>query len=114
MKETFKNLFDGIKKYSSFELYIWLGSLIFLFSSYYFNSLNHFTFCPLSLSGINYCPGCGLGKSVSAILHGKIQQSFNYHYMGIPALIIILIRIKSLIKFKANLEINNMKGENHE
>ncbi len=114
MKEALKNFLIGISKYFSFELSIWIGSLIFLFFSYHINSTDHFTICPLSISGIKYCPGCGLGKSISAILNGQILQSFNYHYLGVPAIIIILIRIKSLISFKANLRKNNLKGENHE
>lgn len=114
MKQSLKKLFNVLIDNFNLELLIWLTSLIFLFFSYRTNSSEHFTICPLSLSGIKYCPGCGLGRSVSAILNGNIQQSFYYHYLGIPALIIILFRIKSLITFKANLRKNNLKGENYE
>jgi len=109
-----KNLFSTHRESYNLELLIWIGSLIFLFFSYHSDSSYHFTICPLSLSGIKYCPGCGLGKSISALLNGDFRQSLQYHYLGIPALIIILMRIKSLITFKANLRKNNLKGESYE
>ena len=29
------------------------------------------------------CPGCGLTRSVSSILHGDVLKSWNYHPLGI-------------------------------
>jgi hypothetical protein len=50
--------------------------------------------------GIDNCPGCGLGKSISMIFHGDIIGSFNTHPLGIPALLLIVKRIYQLIKNK--------------
>ena len=42
------------------------------------------TICPIYLSlGIG-CPGCGITRSFSCLLHGHIAQSINYHPLGIP------------------------------
>lgn len=45
--------------------------------------------CPFyRLTGL-YCPGCGSGRAVQALLHGNFLQSFLYHpllyLLGIPA-----------------------------
>ncbi|MBE7178788.1 MAG: DUF2752 domain-containing protein [Mucilaginibacter polytrichastri] len=52
----------------------------------------HFSFCIFSHLGI-LCPGCGLGRSVSQILHGQISSSLNAHLLGLPALMLLLHRI---------------------
>jgi hypothetical protein len=56
-------------------------------------SSSHFTLCPLKLSGISWCPGCGLGHSISFLFHGDLKSSVHAHWLGIPALIIISRRI---------------------
>ena len=48
-------------------------------------------------SGIEHCPGCGLGHSINHALHARFAQSVDAHLMGIPALIIIFHRITQLI-----------------
>jgi Protein of unknown function (DUF2752) len=48
--------------------------------------------------GITWCPGCGLGHSIAFLLHGDIRNSFHAHWLGIPALVIILYRIYDLVK----------------
>lgn len=58
----------------------------------------HFTLCPLKLMGFNWCPGCGLGHSIAYLLHGDVYHSFHAHWLGIPALLIILHRIYILFK----------------
>jgi len=47
--------------------------------------------------GITWCPGCGLGHSIAFLLHGDLRNSFHAHWLGVPALIIILYRIFDLI-----------------
>lgn len=79
-----------------FELLVWLTALIGLaFSN---PALHHYTFCPLSNLGIAWCPGCGLGRSVSSLFHLDLIGSFKYHWFGIPALFILLNRIWQLSK----------------
>lgn len=80
------------------EALIWISALLYLA---FFNDPfhQHFTVCPLSNAGFEYCPGCGLGNSISLLLNGYFVESFNAHILGFPAVIIILYRIFSLIKF---------------
>jgi len=48
--------------------------------------------------GITWCPGCGLGHSIAFLLHGDIRNSFHAHWLGVPALVIIVYRIVDLIR----------------
>ncbi|RFZ83506.1 DUF2752 domain-containing protein [Mucilaginibacter terrenus] len=61
---------------------------------------SHFSLCPLKLLGFGWCPGCGLGHSISYLFRGDVRGSFHAHWLGIPAVAIILYRIYSLIKRK--------------
>lgn len=76
------------------ELFIWLSALILLGLSK--PGDHHFTLCPLSNLGILWCPGCGLGRSISSLLHFDLNGSFQNHWFGIPALFILLHRIGQL------------------
>jgi len=39
------------------------------------------------------CPGCGLTRSIVAIVHGRIKSSFNYHCLGIITLFYMILQI---------------------
>jgi len=69
---------------------------------------HHFSLCPLANLGITWCPGCGLGRSITALFHGDVSASFSHHWFGIPALILICYRIYQLTKqlFNKQKEIN--------
>lgn len=100
-------------KLLSLEGIVWLVSLIYL-ATLSNSTEQHFTICPLSNLGFEHCPGCGLGKSVSLILHGHFIESFDFHWLGIPALLIIVYRISQLIRNNFNLYFKPInKGENH-
>jgi hypothetical protein len=89
-----KKLFDRY-----FELVFWVTGLICLaFTNP--GSQSHFTLCPLKLLGFKWCPGCGLGHSISFLFHGNIKSSLHAHWLGIPALGIILYRIYVLAKLR--------------
>jgi Protein of unknown function (DUF2752) len=79
------------------ELIIWCCALIYLA---FINNpgTEHFTICPFKNLGIDFCPGCGLGNSISFMLHGDIKSSFAVHPFGIAALIILVLRIITLFK----------------
>ena len=79
----------------NFELLFWIAALIALAIADP-ASPSHYTLCPLKLMGITWCPGCGLGHSIAWLLHGDIKNSFHAHWIGIPALVIILYRVVGL------------------
>lgn len=82
------------------ELIFWITALVLLgLAEPQLNGHeHHFTLCPLASMGIDWCPGCGIGRSLTQLLHGNIAESFKLHWFGIPALLIIIYRIVVLIK----------------
>ncbi len=81
-----------------FELTVWIGALIYLalLNPY---EIHHFSLCPLKNFGFDFCPGCGLGLSISYLFHFEFVKSFQTHLIGSFALVIIIYRIFCLIKF---------------
>jgi len=89
-----KRLFDRY-----FELVFWIAGLICLaFTNP--NGQAHFSLCPLKLLGFKWCPGCGLGHSISFLFRGDIRSSLQAHWLGIPALVIIVYRICVLARLR--------------
>jgi len=69
------NIIKHFKKYD-FEALFWITAMAFLtFINPY--TPKHLDLCLFSLVGIENCPGCGLGKSISMIFHGDLVASFN-------------------------------------
>jgi len=85
------------------EGFIWIAAL-FYFAFFVNPSETHFTICPLAYAGFEHCPGCGLVISISLLFNGYFSDSFNAHILGIPALLIIIHRIYSIIKFNLKKE----------
>ena len=77
------------------ELVIWIAALVML--AFTTPSEHHLTLCPLSNLGFKYCPGCGLGRSISYLFRGDLKASFQMHPLGIFALGIIGYRIIQII-----------------
>ena len=88
-----------IKKsfFSYFELSVWVGGLLWLALMNPAAEV-HFSLCIFKWIGLSFCPGCGLGHSISWLFHGKLQQSLNAHPLGIFAVVVLLFRIFTLIK----------------
>lgn len=85
------------------ELIVWVGAIT-IFSVSYPKTINHFTLCPIENLGFLWCPGCGLGRSISYLLHGDLKLSVEQHWFGIPAFCILIFRIVQLFKkFALNL-----------
>lgn len=80
-----------------FELICWLSALTALALMSPAND-PHYSLCIFKIAGIDFCPGCGLGHSISHIFHGDLQASFSSHPLGIFALIVILFRIYKLLQ----------------
>lgn len=93
---TFQNIFILFKSVG-LETSIWISSLLYL--AFINNPAEaHFSICPFHLLGFGFCPGCGLGNSISYIFHGEILKSFSVHPLGLFALIVLITRIIHLIK----------------
>ena len=86
------------------ELAFWLVALVLLAIAN--PTEHHFTLCPLANLGFDWCPGCGLGRSITALFHGDINASFAQHWFGIPALLLIAYRIYQLTNQLFTKEIN--------
>ncbi|WP_430300559.1 DUF2752 domain-containing protein [Rapidithrix thailandica] len=91
--------------YHHLELLFWSGGLIVLFILPIGES--HFSICPFYHLGFDFCPGCGLGRSLHYLLHFDLKTSFEHHPLGIFAVIIIIQRIITLLK-------NNFKYKPYE
>lgn len=76
------------------ELVLWIIALVLLVNTNPHE--HHFSLCPLANLGIEWCPGCGLGRSISSLFHGEIRESLSFHWFGIPAVAIIGYRIGQL------------------
>lgn len=76
------------------ELIAWLGAIALLALTN--PAVHHYTFCPFANLGFSWCPGCGLGRSISSLLHFDLASAIKYHWFGIPALGILLYRIWQL------------------
>lgn len=59
--------------------------------------------------GISWCPGCGLGHSIAYLFRGDLRNSFHEHWLGVPAVFIILYRIYSLAR-QTDLQVNNKQA----
>ncbi|WP_345214301.1 DUF2752 domain-containing protein [Mucilaginibacter gynuensis] len=82
-----------------FELIFWVAAIVSLAITDP-KAEAHFVLYPLKLAGIGWCPGCGLGHSIAFLLHGDVKSSLHAHWLGIPALIIIVYRIYTLIRLR--------------
>jgi len=56
----------------------------------------HMSLCVFNHLGLKFCPGCGLGRSISYFMHGELLMSLKAHPIGIPAVLILLYRIIKL------------------
>ncbi|SMC69557.1 DUF2752 domain-containing protein [Pedobacter africanus] len=95
-----------------FELIFWTTALILLALAkpHVHVTEQHFTLCPLANMGFGWCPGCGIGRSITQLLHGNLAASFKYHWFGLPALMIICWRIVVLTRISLkNNKLLNLK-----
>src|SRR6056297_247774 len=60
--------------------------------------------CLFEWVGIDFCPGDGLGHSISYTFRGNIQAALESHFAGPAAVVILILRIvfiwKDMIKSK--------------
>jgi len=85
----------NILKIIEWEGVFWFAGLVYLmFINPY--QTQQFTFCPFHNMGITFCPGCGLGRSISFFYHGDLIHSIKTHPLGIIALILLTLRVIKL------------------
>jgi hypothetical protein len=84
-------------QFPPFEAIVWTGGL-FLLLFLDPGSEKHFTLCPFANLGFDFCPGCGLGRSIAFLFRGEFLESFQSHPLGFFAVIILSYRIFELFK----------------
>lgn len=87
------------------EAWVWMAGLAFLAIS---SPDGTWTVCPLHNLGLDFCPGCGLGRSVSLIFRGEWSAAWQMHPLGFVAIPMLLYRSFNLIKSNIN---NNNHGK---
>lgn len=94
------------------ELIFWITAFVFMAVAHpaAANEGAHFTLCPLANLGADWCPGCGLGRAIIHLFHGNLRESFEYHWFGIPAVLIIGYRILILGRYEWT-NIKNIRKE---
>lgn len=55
------------------------------------------SFCIPSALGLDFCWGCGLGRSISRAFHGDLAGSWSAHPAGLVAIPVLVYRIVTLI-----------------
>jgi hypothetical protein len=91
----FSTVITPIRKFP-WEAAIWLCGLCAL--AWSDPGDRHFSICPLAMAGLEWCPGCGLGTSISYLFRGEVKQSLATHPLGFFALIVLSYRILTLTK----------------
>lgn len=60
--------------------------------------VSHHSICPLKNLGFDFCPGCGLGRSIAYLMDGELRMSFITHPLGAVVFVSLVFRIFELIK----------------
>lgn len=106
-------IIKGLIRKIEWEGVLWFTALIYLcFVNPY--QTQSFTFCLFHNLGIDFCPGCGLGRSISFLYYADIINSFKTHPFGILALLLIsyrtaILAIKTYNNFHKTSEVVNGK-----
>jgi hypothetical protein len=90
-------LISDVCRRINLEALVWIVGLLFLAFSHPDGS-SHSSLCIFKNMGFKYCPGCGLGHSISYFLHGEVTRSLQTHPLGIFATVMLVSRIFSLLK----------------
>lgn len=100
--------YEGLKKYLNLlwqkrEAFVWILAIVIL--ALQEPGAHHYSICPLDRLGFDFCPGCGLGRSVTYLFHLDIEASFSTHPLGIPAVILLLTRsVRVLLNRSYNVQ----------
>lgn len=105
------NLVRKIAARVNLELIFWCAALAapLFINPYEKMSLD---FCLFHSLGINFCPGCGLGRALALLYRGDLAASFMTHPLAILFVAIIGSRIVTLIRMSVENS-NHRIGVNH-
>jgi hypothetical protein len=78
------------------EAFIWIAAIAALALTSPVEACN--SLCPFHNLGFDWCPGCGLGHAISWLFRGNFVNSFEAHPLGIPAVLILTIRIFNIFR----------------
>ena len=78
------------------ELILLIGSIIAILTINPYS--DSFSLCPLHNLGLDWCPGCGLGKGMNLLARGEFKASWEMHPLASLAYGVIFHRIWILIK----------------
>jgi hypothetical protein len=94
----------------NFEAFVWLTALLLL--AFMQPDNTQATLCLLHHAGIDSCPGCGLGHSISAAFRGRFAASFGMHPLGMAAIVLLSLRI--VVVFYQNYKFQSFNTINHD
>jgi hypothetical protein len=89
----------------NFEAFIWITALLLL--AFMQPDNTQASLCLLHHAGLESCPGCGLGHSISAAFRGQFLYSFQMHPLGMGAILVLMHRIS--IIFYQNYKYQSFK-----
>jgi len=92
MSQIFNILITYIRTHT--ECIFWLIALLGLYLNIYLES--DVSLCPIKYIAGFPCPGCGIGHAIGYALHLDFEASLSHHILGIPATLILLMRILQL------------------
>lgn len=68
--------------------------------------------CPVKRLNFEFCPGCGLGRSIAYLFKGELLTSIQTHPAGILAVLFIPARIVSIFHRNHKIKNTNKNEEN--
>ena|SRR5688572_13048336 len=91
-------MLQALKRLITFppEAVVWVAGLIAL--ALIDPSVDHRSICPLDALGFQYCPGCGLGRSIAFLFQADFEESWKAHPLGTAAVLILTFRVITLTK----------------
>jgi len=78
------------------ELIFWIGSMAAILTIN--PEVEAISICPLHQMGLDWCPGCGLGRAMNLLASGEFQASWSLHPAASLAYGAIFHRIWVLLK----------------
>ena len=83
---------------SRIPLEAWIWSLALIGLATLGPSLEgHVSFCIPSWLGLDFCWGCGLGRSIGHAFHGDLAASWQAHPLGLVTIGVLIGRVIQLV-----------------